>query len=192
MKKLFIIIISIVFSLKSYSVVEIDSTMDFYSQGKAALAIAAVIKQAEGMLDQVKHTTDLVTQIQDLKSLRELKNDAGILCPNCTGADVDKVQSYVDSINNDLFGQISNIQAKMGAVGDIVNVINNLITNGVAAAVNPAATSAIVEQASVATLSNIQNTLLQIQTVQAQTVQLQLAEHLKLEADAQGTIKPIL
>lgn len=169
MKKLLLIVLTIT-SISSYAMVPITTSLD----PNALSAAATVSANAGTYLNQIQQAQSVATQIQGLHGLQQLQTAGSGLCNLCNPTDQAQLQSYLNNINGDLCTQFSNAMSNLGSAQQSFTSLQGII--GALSATNPQAASLNLAQSSATTLTSVSNTLAQMQAMQAQNTQKQLAQ----------------
>lgn len=157
-------------SISSYAMVPITTALDPNSLSAAATAAS----NAGTYLNQIQQAKTIVNQVQALQGLQQLQAAGSGLCNLCTPSDQAQLQSYLNNINGDLCTQFSNAMSNMGSAQQSFTSLQGII--GALSSTNPQAASISLAQSSATTLTSVNNSLAQIQAMQAQTAQKQLAQ----------------
>lgn len=155
-----------IFAVTSYALVPIETTTD--PNALSAAAVAA--KQASTYMQQINQAQSVAQQIKGLQGLQQLQSAGTGLCNLCNQTDQQQLTNYLNAINGDLCSQFSNAMSNMSASKTGFDNIQSII--GALSDVNPQAASLSLAQSSATTYS----TLAQMQMMQAQAVQKQMAE----------------
>jgi hypothetical protein len=148
-------------------------TTDIYQQSTDISTTSQYAGQVTGYLGQMGNAMNAAEQVQSLKGLAQVQGSGQVLCQLCTKSDQAQLASYVNSINDDLCSQFSQSMTNItGAQQSITNLQQIIATF----ATNPKAAGLALQQAAIATQTATQNTLAQMQMMQAQAVQKQLAQ----------------
>lgn len=169
MKKLLLAILGI-FSASSFALVPITTALD--PNGMSAAATAAA--NAGTYLSQIQQAKTIATQVQALQGLQQLQAAGNGLCNLCNPSDQAQLQSYLNSINGDLCTQFSNAMNNAGTAQQSFSNLQGII--GALSGTNPQAASLSLAQSSATTLTSVNNTLAQMQMMQAQKAQKELAQ----------------
>ena len=160
-------------SLLAGSVFAVVPTSDVYVMGQDTTTAASYASQIPGYLTQMNATMNAANQVKNLQGLAQVEGAGKALCELCNANDLQTMQTYVNNINSDLCSQfsaaLSNITGTQQAISSLQGVM-------AAFASNPKAAALALQQASVATQSATQNTMAQIQMLEAQAQQRQLAQ----------------
>lgn len=135
--------------------------------------MATVTTQMGTYLQQLNSAQNTYQQVQALKGLQQIQASGQGLCDLCSPRDAQTLTTYVNQINSDLCSQFSNImsnlinsQSNFKNLQDIIGLMK----------VNPQAASIGLQQTSTSLLSNMQSTLTQMNALQAQQLQKDLAK----------------
>lgn len=169
MKK-FLLLILTFYSMYSFALVPITTAMDPIGMSAAATAAS----NAGSYLNQIQQAKTIATQIQGLQGLQQLQAAGPGLCNLCKPTDQAQLQSYMNNVNGDLCTQFSNAMSNMGSAQQSFTSLQGVI--GALSGTNPQAASLSLAQSSATTLTSVNNTLAQMQAMQAQSVQKQLAQ----------------
>lgn len=165
---LFVILINL--SAASHALVPITTSMDPNALSAAATAAA----NAGTYLTQIQQAQTVATQVQALQGLQKLQTAGNGLCNLCNPTDQAQLQSYLNSINGDLCTQFSNAMNNASNAGQSFSNLQGVI--GALSSTNPQAASIGLAQSSATTLTSVNNTMAQIQAMQAQSMQKKLAQ----------------
>lgn len=161
-----IIILEVFFIANSMAVVPIQNIND-------ASTMITITSQIGKYLQQLQTAQNTYQQVQALKGLQQIQAGGQGLCALCNQTDAVTLSNYVNQINNDLCSQFSNImsnltnsQANFSNLQQIISAFNH----------NPEAASIGLQQTSTSLLSNVQSTLTQMNALQAQQIQRDLAK----------------
>lgn len=157
-------------SISSYAMVPITTALDPNGLSAAATATA----NAGTYLNQIQQAQTIATQVQALHGLQQLQAAGSGLCNLCSPSDQAQLQLYLNNINGDLCTQFSNAMSNMGSAQQSFTNLQGVI--GALSSTNPQAASISLAQSSATTLTSVNNSLAQIQAMQAQTAQKQLAQ----------------
>jgi len=168
MKKLLLILSTI--SISSFAMVPITTSLDPNALSAAALAAS----QASTYMQQISQAKTVVDQIQGLRGLQQLQSAGEGLCNLCNQTDQAQLTEYVNNINGDLCTQFSNSMQNLGAAQRGLQNISGIISS--LSGANPQAAALSLAQSSATTLQNLNTTMAQMQAMQAQSMQKNLAE----------------
>ena len=170
----FILVLTGLITSSAFAVVP---TTDMYQMGQDTSTTASYVAQIPTYLSKMNSTMNAANQVQNLHGLAQIQGGGQAICELCNASDLATMQSYVNSINTDLCGQfsaaLSNITGTQQSISSLQGVMAAFTSN-------PKAAALALQQASVATQSATQNTMAQMQMLEAQTQQRQLAQQ-KLE-----------
>ncbi len=162
--------ISLLVSIQAFAVVP---TTDMYQVGQDTTTTSGYVAQIPSYLNQMNSAMNAADQVSALKGLQQVSGAGQALCQLCDAKQLSTMQDYVQQVNGDLCSQfsyaLSNITGSKQAITSLQGVM-------AAFASNPKAAALALQQASVATQSATQNTMAQIQMLEAQKAQKQLAE----------------
>ncbi len=156
--------------LTSYAIVPITTSLDPNALSAAATAAA----NAGTYLSQIQQAQTVATQIQGLQGLQQLQTAGSGLCNLCNTSDKSQLQAYLNNVNGDLCSQFSNAMSNLNSAKQSFTSLQGIIN--ALSGVNPQAASLSLIQSSATTLTSVSNTLAQMQAMEAQTVQKQLAQ----------------
>lgn len=163
----------LIFTILSFNAFAIVPTIDVAKQTQDKLTITNYIAQVPNYLQKMNTTMNAAEQVKNLKGLEALQGAGSTLCTLCNQSDLSAMQTYMDQINGDLCSQfgtaMSNITGTKSAITSLQDVMRLFATN-------PQEAGMALQQAAVATSTATQNTLAQIQMLQAQAQQRQLAQ----------------
>lgn len=124
-------------------------------------------------LSQMNSAMNAANQVRGLQGLSQVQGAGQALCTLCTANDLNSMQNYVNQVNTDLCSQfsvaLSNITGTQQAITDLQQIMKVFATN-------PREAALALQQASVATQTATQNTLAQLQMLQTQAQQKNLAD----------------
>ena len=173
MKKLLSVIL-VIASAASYAFVP---TTDVAVAAQDVATQTAYTGQITTYLSQIGSTMNAAQQVSGLKGLAAVQGAGSQLCALCNQSDLASLNQYATDINSDLCSQfslaLSNITGAKNSISTLQGIMATFATN-------PKAASLALQQAAIATQTATQNTMAQMQMLQAQTVQRELAKE-KLE-----------
>ena len=159
---------------------------DVYQMGTDTTTMGSYALNVTTYLGKIGSTMNAAQQVANLKGLAAVQGGGTQLCALCNQSDLAKLNQYNNDINSDLCSQFSSSMSNITGAAQSISTLQGIIA---AFAINPKAAGLALQQAAIATQTATQNTLAQMQMLQAQTQQRQLAKE-KLErtttADALG------
>ncbi len=134
-------------------------------------------------MTKISQTMQITDQMKNLQGLQKLQG-AGTLCELCTKTDQSQLMAYSNSINSDLCSQFSlsyqnltGIKNAANSLGDIMKLLNT----------NPQAALMSLQQAGISAQQTTNSTLGQMQLLQTQVIQKELAKE-KMEQQTATSI----
>lgn len=176
MKKVILTIVAVTFGY-SYAAVP---TVDIGSAGiraaqetaNDAATMGQYVASVSSTMSKIQQTMSAVDQLKNLQGLQKLQA-GGQLCQLCNASDSAQLQDYRNSINTDLCSQFSNAYQNLTGVTNAANSLSDIMR---LLSTDPKAATLSLQQASVSAAQTTNSTLAQIQLMQAQQIQKQLAE----------------
>lgn len=176
MKKSLIILLISLFNF-SYAVVP---TTDIGPAGIRASAETAndaatmgqYVASVSSTMSKIQQTMSAVDQLKNLQGLQKLQA-GGQICELCSSSDSAQLNSYRQSINTDLCSQFSTAYKNLTGVTNAANSLSDIMR---LLSTDPKAAALSLQQASVSAAQTTNSTLAQIQLMQAQQMQKQLAD----------------
>lgn len=147
--------------------------VDSYNVTTDTTTSSAYLAQIPGYLAQMKTAMNAAQQVQALQGLQSVQGAGSQLCALCNAQDLAKIQNYIGQVNGDLCSQFSSALSNITGAQQSITSLQGIATQ---LASNPKAAALALQQASIATQSATQNTMAQMQMLQAQAVQKQLAQ----------------
>lgn len=129
----------------------------------------ASVSSTMGKMQQAMSATE---QLKNLQGLQKL-NAAGQLCELCNATDSQQLNDYRNSINSDLCSQFSNAYKNLTGVTNAANSLQDIMK---LLNTDPKAAMLSLQQGTIAAQQTANSTLAQIQLMQAQVSQKQLAD----------------
>lgn len=123
-------------------------------------------------MGKIQKTMSAADQLKNLQGLQKL-NAGGQICELCNASDYKALQDYRQSINTDLCGQFSNAFKNLTGVTNAANSLQDIMSLLTS---DPKAAALSLQQASVSSAQTMNSTLAQMQLLQAQAQQKQLAD----------------
>lgn len=149
---------------------------------KDATTMASYVASVGTTMGQIGRTMDAAKQLQNLQGLQKLQA-AGNLCALCTQTDQAQLQNYQNSIDDDLCSQFSNAYRNLTGVTNAASSLKDIMG---LLTTNPSAALMSLQQATVAAQQTTNSTLAQMQLLQTQTMQKQLAQEKMQKQTAQN------
>lgn len=118
----------------------------------------------------------VVDQLKNVKTLNDASNISGNICQLCSKSDIQQLQQYSNNINSELCGQFSTAYSNIKGVTSAITSLGQIMT---LLTTDPKAAMIALQQATIASQQTTNNTLAQMQLMQAQVVQKQLADEKK-------------
>lgn len=168
------IILLIFLSANAFAIVP---TVDENVVSKDLTTMNTYIASINGYLTSMSQAMTVAQQITQLQSLGQIQSMADQLCLGCATTDIQKLEDYINNVNDDLCTQFS------WAIKNITGVVQNVTTIAdiiLAFQTNPEAAELALKQSAIEIAASTQNTLSQMQVLMAQEGQRVLAER-KLE-----------
>lgn len=165
------IMLCALFINSSYAVVATQDINITSQQAQDKATVASYISNIVKTTSKINQTMGAVDSLKKLDGLQKL-NAMSDLCTTCTTSDIQQLYDYSTSINKDLCSQFSvaykNLTGVSNAASSIKDIMN-LFTS------NPQAALLSLQQASIGAQQTANSTLAQMQMLQAQTQQRELA-----------------
>ena len=178
-------LLSMILIITGATAYAIVPTMDTYIMGQDTATAGAYAAQVPTYLSQMTSAMNAVNQVQGLKGLAAVQGAGTQICNLCNANDLASMQNYVNQVNGDLCSQFSqaltNITGSQNAITSLQGVMAAFMTN-------PKSAGLALQQASIATQTATQNTLAQMQMLQAQVQQKALADE-KIAKTQQSTMQ---
>lgn len=137
-----------------------------------AATMGQYVASVSSTMGKIQQTMSAVDQLKNLQGLQKLQA-GGQLCELCNATDLAQLQSYRNSINTDLCSQFSNAYQNLTGVTNAANSLSDIMR---LLSTDPKAAALSLQQASVSAAQTTNSTLAQIQLMQAQQMQKQLAD----------------
>jgi len=168
MKKL-LLSLGAIASINAFAIVP---TTDVSVVAQDTTTQSAYIAQIPGYISQMNSAANAAQQVAGLKGLSQVQGAGGAICNLCNANDQASMQAYLNNINTDLCSQFSNALTNITGAQQSITSLQGIMATF---ATNPKAAALALQQAMVATQSVTNNTMAQMQMLQAQTIQKQLA-----------------
>lgn len=173
------VIVTIVAATLGYSYAAVP-TVDIGSAGiraaqetaNDAATMGQYVASVSSTMSKIQQTMSAVDQLKNLQGLQKLQA-GGQLCQLCNASDSAQLQDYRNSINTDLCSQFSNAYQNLTGVTNAANSLSDIMR---LLSTDPKAAVLSLQQASVSAAQTTNSTLAQIQLMQAQQIQKQLAD----------------
>lgn len=177
MKKLLITSLLSIMTMTSFAMV---ATVDVGSAGQRAAQEMSVdaatmgqyVASVSSTMNKIQQTYDVANQMKNLQGLQKL-NAGSQLCELCSATDSKSLNAYRDSINTDLCSQFSLAFKNLTGVTNAANSLSDIMK---LLSTDPKAAMLSLQQAGVASAQTTNSTLAQIQLLQTQVIQKQLAD----------------
>lgn len=183
MKSIYIVVPFVMFCSSVYGVVFTQDVTIAKNEVENKATVASYVSNTYNTLTKVNQTMAAVDNLKKLQGLQKL-NGMSELCRLCDMSDLKQLQQYSSSIDSDLCSQFSiayqNLTGITNSAKSLQDIMGLLTTN-------PQAAMLSLQQASLAASQTANSTLGQIQTLQAQAVQRELAKEKYQETVARGT-----
>lgn len=137
-----------------------------------AATMGQYVASVGSTMGKIQQTYQVAEQMKNLQGLQKLQG-AGALCQLCTATDQAQLNSYRNSINDDLCSQFSLAYQNLTGVTNAANSLSDIMR---LLSTDPKAAMLSLQQASVASQQTTNSTLAQMQLLQTQMVQKQLAD----------------
>ncbi len=137
-----------------------------------AATMGQYVASVSSTMGKIQQTMSSVDQLKNLQGLQKLQA-GGQLCQLCNASDSAQLQDYRNSINTDLCSQFSNAYQNLTGVTNAANSLSDIMR---LLSTDPKAAALSLQQASVSAAQTTNSTLAQIQLMQAQQMQKQLAD----------------
>ena len=168
MQKYKLISILLFLTVKVFAVVPVDTSLD--TANTAAMANYA--QSVTSTMSKIGQTMQVTQQMQNLQGLQKLQG-ASSLCRLCQASTQAQLNAYSNSINDDLCSQFSSAYQNLTGVQNAAKSLSDIMT---LITVNPKAAMMSLQQASISAQATTNSTLAQMQLMQAQMVQKNLAD----------------
>lgn len=166
-----LLILSIMLS-KIFAVVPV---IEQNSEIRENVALGAYTAQIQVFVNDLAQTTNTVTQLTALNGLIAMQQKVANLCIDiCSPSDQKNIQQYLDSINTNIIGQFKNYA---DVANDSLNTLKNLTDFIAQFPENTKQIGIALQRASQETLTQMQASLLQIQTLMTLDAQKKQSEH---------------
>lgn len=152
-------------------------TTDIYQQSTDTVTTAQYAGQVSGYLSQIGSTMSAAQQVSQLKGLAAIQGAGNQLCALCNKSDLNALRQYSNDVNSDLCSQFSASLSNITGAKQSITTLQGIMATF---ATNPKAAGLALQQAAVATQTATQNTMAQMQMMEAQAAQRELAKE-KLE-----------
>lgn len=181
MKKILFMICFFI-SVNSFAVIP---TTDIYQQASDDTTTAAYAGQITTYLTQIGSTLNAAQQVSSLKGLSSIQGAGNQLCALCNQTDLGTLNQYATDINSDLCSQFSNSLTNITGAAQSITTLQGIMATF---ATNPKAAALALQQAAVATHTATQNTMAQIQMLEAQAQQRELAQEKLQQQNSQEAL----
>jgi hypothetical protein len=165
-------LLSLLIGFNTYSVAVVPTT-DTYVMNQDATITTNYDSQITTYLGQIGSTMNAAQQVSGLKGLAAVQNTGSQLCALCNKSDLAALQRYSTDINNDLCSQFSNALSNIIGAKQSITTLQEIMSTF---ATNPKAAVLALQQAAIATQTVTQNTMAQMQMLQVQAQQRELAK----------------
>ncbi|MCC2644934.1 MAG: hypothetical protein K0R94_712 [Burkholderiales bacterium] len=166
MLKIRIGIIFFTFIYNVMAIVPVDTSLDTAN----TFAMANYATSVTTTFNNITKTMEVTQQLQNLKGLQNLATSA--LCSTCIRQTQAQLQAYANSINDDLCKQFStaykNLTGVQSAASSLLDIMN-LMT------INPKAAMMSLQQATISAQATTNSILVQMQLMQTQAIQREMA-----------------
>lgn len=166
------LILAQIIVLLSGAVNAIVPTTDVAQQLDDKTTMANYGAQVSSSLGKINSAITAADQIKNLQGLQKLQAGS-TLCELCTQSDRAQLEAYKNSINTDLCSQFSLAYTNITGIKTSVQTLQQIMT---LFSTSPRAALMALQQASIMAQYNTNNTLAQMQMMQAQGEQKRLAE----------------
>jgi hypothetical protein len=170
--KLITVLALAAFYIPAYGVVFTQDVTIAKKEVEDKATVANYVSNTYNTLSKVNQTMSAVDNLKKLQGLQKL-NGMSELCRLCDMSDLKQLQQYSSSIDSDLCSQFSiayqNLTGITNSAKSLQDIMGLLTTN-------PQAAMLSLQQASLAASQTTNSTLAQMQTLQAQTQQRELAK----------------
>lgn len=148
-------------------------TIDTYQQATDNSTSVQYGTQIATYLEQLSSTMNAAEQVQNLKGLAEIQGAGAQICSLCDKSDLITLNKYSSDINTDLCSQFAKSLTNITGTKESISRLQDIMTKF---ATNPKAAGLALQQAAIATQTATQNTMAQMQLLQAQAQQRELAK----------------
>ena len=153
----------------AFAVVPVINPTDI---AKDATSMTQYATQVGQTLEKIGTIYNAAEQVKNLQGLQKLQ--AGTtLCQLCTQTDQRALAQYASSIDDDLCSQFSTAYQTITGVANAAKSLQDVMR---LVATNPQSAGLALQQAAISAQTSTNNTLAQMQLMQAQSVQKQLAQ----------------
>jgi hypothetical protein len=167
MKK--IVIMFLVMISRVFAVVP---TTDVTQAAQDQSTMASYTAQVSNTINKITIASNAAEQVHNLQGLQKLQG--GItLCQLCNASSLSELQAYQQSVNTDLCSQFSKAYTNITGISTSAQSLNQIMS---LLSTNPKAALLALQQAAITATTTTNNTLGQMQMLQAQAVQKQLAD----------------
>jgi hypothetical protein len=153
----------------AFAVVPVINPTDI---AKDTTTMTQYVTQVGQTVEKIGASYNVTEQVKNLQGLQKLQAGAA-LCQLCTQSDQRALAQYANNINDDLCSQISTAYQTITGVANAAKSLQDVIK---LVATNPQAAGLALQQAAISAQTSTNNTLAQMQLMQAQSVQKQLAQ----------------
>lgn len=182
MKKITLILLGVCSSTFAVVTTQDITTAKQYSADQ--VTAASYVANTVNTLSKVNQTMSAVDNLKKLQGMQKL-NGMSELCRLCDASDLKQLQSYASSVDSDLCSQFSsayqNLTGVSNAAKSLKDIMGLLTTNPQAALIS-------LQQASLAAAQTTNSTLAQMQMLQAQAMQRELAKDKMQQTIANDTV----
>lgn len=183
MKKLTICLLAL-FMTNTFAVVTTQDITTAKQYDADQITIANYIKGTYDTLSKVNQTMSAVDNLKKLQGLQKL-DSMSELCKLCDASDIQQLQSYASSVDSDLCSQFSGAYKNLTGVTNAAKSLKDIM--GLLKS-NPQAAMMSLQQASIAAAQTTNSTLAQMQVLQAQAIQRELAKEKMQQTIANDTV----
>lgn len=151
-------------------------------KAEAVATMANYSTQLTSTFNKMSDAKDAVAQLKNLKGLQKLQG-AENLCNLCSATDAKKLSDYSSSINDDLCAQFGFAYKNLTGITKTFNSLQDIAKM---LTTDPRSAALALQQASVSAAQTTNSTLAQMQVMQAQMIQKQLADEKTMQNNAKA------
>lgn len=188
MKKLNLVLMFFGTIASSFAVVTTQDITTAKQYSTDQMTAANYVSNTVNTLSKVNQTMSAVDNLKNLQGLQKL-NGMQELCKLCDMTDIQKLQAYSTSIDNDLCSQFSSAYQNLTGVSNAAKSLKDIMS---LLTTNPQAALISLQQASLAASQTTNSTLAQMQVLQAQALQRELAKDKLQKTIANDTADAIM
>lgn len=154
----------------SYAIVP---TIDVSQQAQDLQAINSYTAKITTTVAKLGQAIDIANQIRELKSLEQVQQVGGAICKLCSQSDQQKLQLYINQVNDDLCSQFSFAMENIIGLNNNIKKLQDII---LLFNTNPKEAGLALQTAALHTQMAVQSTLTHMHALSTQQTQKHLAE----------------